>query len=546
MRVGWANTRTVAASVGAIFAGLALAWFVIQPFRSASEPQEPVVTGGRPPQVIAKNLFPDLKRFKDVPIRVVDAASGEFITDFAAAGPPVGESPPVQAAGGVFKLDGEFMDNEYLRIDAPEYHRALVSFGSVPPDGCTVPVFPEGRLSVRCLAWGGSPPIQGAFVTIDQPGLQPVSALSGADGWAELKGFSLQSSSDPSKPLRFGLRVTVRADRYMPKQAQILVEGGTDWRKIDVQLPRAELIDVKVVAAETEMGVPGARLVHNWDFGGMGRVNDFEEVLETDGDGRLALAVPEGATRLEIACDHPDYAFAGTELKRLDDRKRLGERGRLEVVLTLERGYAVDGIVLDERDHPIAKAMVDIDPVQREELTAWMRFVAHRYFGGFPDAAVTDAEGIFQLKRIPAGDYRVTPTRRERYPDPSNPLLAVGPGENLWAGVMKEGITIDGIAETPEGRGVPGVHVSFLREERPGVIAKGFSRDVEAEADGAFEVRGLAPGPYSVTLVASSGLAPLRLDLDPAAGHRSPWRFVMRESVPKTANGKASREEGGR
>jgi hypothetical protein len=197
----------------------------------------------------------------------------------------------------------------------------------------------------------------------------------------------------------------------------------------------------------------------------------------------------------------------------------------------LERGFDVEGHVVNEEGEPVEGVMADLDPLGKDDITDWMRFAALKHFSHIPDMASTDSEGIFRVLRVPAGDYKVTLVHREYYPDPGNPPLKVGPQCEGWLGVLNRGMVVQGSVVDSEGQPLPGVTVTLARIDDERRSIKGLSKVLKTLEDGTFRALGVAPGEYEAVFLAGSDFAPHAEDVH-SLRLPNPWRVVITERRP--------------
>lgn len=188
----------------------------------------------------------------------------------------------------------------------------------------------------------------------------------------------------------------------------------------------------------------------------------------SDGDGRFRIAgVLPGRRQLTAAADGLRTASA------IDVAVEAGETGD-EVVLTLSAAVAVRGIVVDEAHKPVAGVEVSI----ASQDTPWADTSAN---------AVSQTDGRFAVDAVVPGAYTMY-VRSYRFADNQrvHPLTVPAAGVTDLEIVVARGSSVSGIV-TRKGHAVEGAEVSF----RDG----GFAR---SGADGAFTLRGIAPGEHEL------------------------------------------------
>ena len=164
-----------------------------------------------------------------------------------------------------------------------------------------------------------------------------------------------------------------------------------------------------------------------------------------------------------------------------------GGTGRVAIVL--RKGYRVAGRVIDEAGKPIPRVKV---------------FIAGEAWGLDDDArdratATTDAKGQFAIAAVAPGTFKLSAVDGEHAPGISTPVTVsdrdvTGIEITLAAGGVIAGVVVDGA-----GAGVPFATVRVSGGgSRGGWVSPSSARQVSADKDGAFEVRGLARGKLQV------------------------------------------------
>lgn len=528
MNTSWSRGRKILLMAGSLSVGLLFAWLIVWVFQPVRSPP-PADRDGGVPAVAAKNLFPESVQFRRATFRVVDSQDERPISNASVSLLYRGQETEIPFEEGSFELDGAIEDDTLLEVATPGYHASFAAIGTLPESGALVPVVAGGPLSIHCFSSDTAEPVEGAAVSIEQPGGSPVSGLTGGDGRLELRDFGLEVRSNHPEVKGLGCFLTIRAVGFLPKHQEVPAGPGGDWRRVEVALDRGQPIVLQAIDSSTGEPVAGVGALHQWDDENVGRANDFEEPVKTDERGLVTLLTSPRATRMELVALHPNYAPAGAILSGLQDKMHTSPGGRVEVTLRLERGFEVEGLVLDDNDEPLRHVTADLDPLRREDFNDWMRYAAHKFFHLIPDLAFTDAEGFFKLPRVAAGEYRVILHHEEFTPDPVNPILTVGPEGTTWLGLMKRGIELKGTVVGAKGEAVPGAQIFFLRELPDTRPEKGFSRVVFSDENGAFLIRGLASGPYQASIVGPAGYAPFKTEVDPEKSRTRSLIFVRKD-----------------
>lgn len=172
------------------------------------------------------------------------------------------------------------------------------------------------------------------------------------------------------------------------------------------------------------------------------------------------------------------------------------------VAISLSRGAAVSGRVLDDRKQPIAGARV-VATNASEPLPV---VDPHR------DGVLTAADGTFTLPALSAGTWRLTATAGDRAPATSVPLTV--DGEHARSGVelvMTSGAVVRGVVTDTSGQPIPGADVRVVAQ---GFVSWRARRQAFTDGDGRFAIRGLERRPVEVVAwheTGASAIVPLDL-----------------------------------
>jgi len=280
--------------------------------------------------------------------------------------------------------------------------------------------------------------------------------------------------------------VSVRDDRHRPAaRADVAVREGEVTRGVDFALEPGPAI-VGRVTDDAGAPIAGAQ-VHAWP-----QARELGRALpdtETDADGRYRLGGID-AGRYEVSARSDDHLRG----KRVPvEAPPIGE---VVVDLTLERGLAIEGIVLDPAGQPVARATVATE-VREVETRGSMRMVS----GGSKEATTGD-DGRFRLGGLPAGVYdleaRLHRPRSSYAPGEARGIAAGTSGVRIALGLAGaiEGVVRDGGTGGP----VANVRVEARPDAGPGDDDdddRGRAGAVTSE-DGTFRLGALAPGAYTV------------------------------------------------
>lgn len=217
-------------------------------------------------------------------------------------------------------------------------------------------------------------------------------------------------------------------------------------------------------------------------------------VRENDSDERGAAY--EFDSRLAETATNPSGAFSFRDLPsqvglrlrvshtrvatHVTDPLRLAASAQDEIVIRLERDGVLRGHVVDESDLPLPEVLLQVARVGQEQSVI--------------ASAKTDADGWFQLTRVPPGQLIAW----ARMPGRLDAMLALG---TLAAGEERDGLLLRmppipplrGIVVDESGTPISGVNV-FARDTRAGTILE----EQSTGADGTFSWPHIPAGIYGV------------------------------------------------
>jgi RNA polymerase sigma-70 factor (ECF subfamily) len=208
----------------------------------------------------------------------------------------------------------------------------------------------------------------------------------------------------------------------------------------------------------------------------------------TTNAGGIAKLTGIGAGSSPLVARAPGYAQAAIMFARS------GSSDTIEhAVLTLSRGAALAGRVIDPKGLPVANARV-VAMNASEPLPV---VDADR------DAVVTNADGAFSIATLSAGTWRVTATSGAFAPATSAPFAL--DGEHARSGVelrLLAGATVRGTVNDSTGKPVVSVEVSVVAH---GYVPWRARRQAFTDANGEFAVTGLEPRAVDVVAWHDSG-----------------------------------------
>jgi len=168
--------------------------------------------------------------------------------------------------------------------------------------------------------------------------------------------------------------------------------------------------------------------------------------------------------------------------------------------------------------------------------------------GRFSRLATTDAEGRYEMRHLPAGDYRLIVSKAgfitleygQRRPFESASTIPLGEGQRATANiVLIRGGAIVGRITDPFGEPSVGTRVQVLRNRAEDGARRLVPVGVADQTDdtGAFRIYGLPPGDYFVT--ASTGLVDA-VKRDPPVYYPGTLTFAEAQPITLAAGGEAS------
>ncbi len=433
--------------------------------------------------------------------RVLDRA-GKGIADaavrFKTMNPRVGmeESPPVRTdAEGAFRIEGVARLKGLLKADARGYFQPdypaqewqALQQGPMP-ETCTVEVPAEGEgVKDLLLAPGGS--VEGVVVDREgkaAPGVTVgvssrtrgagtgTSALTDAEGKFRVEGVmaaedlvasasgpgSLRGTSEPFKLAEGestpGIRITLKAAATVA--GRVRREDGAAAQGATLRL------------------VPGKKdpnQAWNWNWQ---RQNAPVRPVGADGAFRIEGIYPGPYT---LACEADGAAVAdGTVVDLAEGETKEG----VEVLLPEEKRIA--GKILDPEGAPVAGAAVRARPGGQQ----------NRGFGGpdgDPASAVTDAAGLFAVRGLGKGTWRIS-VRAEGFGESAQ---TVEGGRDDLVFHLVAGLSIEGVV-TDEGTGTPIPGISMWANPKVPAEGMNVARSAVSGKDGSFALRDLAPGAW--------------------------------------------------
>jgi uncharacterized GH25 family protein len=337
--------------------------------------------------------------------------------------------------------------------------------------------------------------------------------VSGMVAWVGVPGFSGTSDAQkPSGPTPKSAAVSVKPDAG--SVAGTVGEPGLPFRTNAVPFL------LRVVTGPESRPVAGARVVAHYVVGSSWI--PFTG-LQTGADGLCAVPIPaEDLNRLDVAADSP-----GLGTRSFKWMISWGTPRPANYTLRLQPGVAIGGVVLGTNGAPLPNTQVTIaynnsdsgwdDPELSVELPGYVRSVS---------AGFTDATGRWAFRSVPPEKkgFQIELFHPDHAPTEVDVRPVVPVDRELFAilrrqqltNQLRAGSSLAGLVVDPEGRPLPGVHVSNRAYLTNGVTG----------ADGSFLLRPIVPELFDVSLWARGyAIQSVRLTPD-----EPPQRIVMQRA----------------
>jgi protocatechuate 3,4-dioxygenase beta subunit len=218
--------------------------------------------------------------------------------------------------------------------------------------------------------------------------------------------------------------------------------------------------------------------------------NDWTRSARTDEDGRFRIE--------DLAPDRAHALFVsrrGSATQVYDFPESEASEAEIDLgQITLNGEQLVAGRVVDDAGQPVPEAIVTLDGWNSDRFVLAGGDSSRR--GGRSVArrqATSDAEGRFWFGAVAPGSYRLFARQTGRAESASvSVLVQQGDERDDLELVFAGGLAIRGSVRDEQGRVLQDVHVSAFGEDGDTQTAT----STRVQADGSFEIRGLAPGTY--------------------------------------------------
>ena len=398
---------------------------------------------------------------------------------------------------GRFKFDILSEGDYEITASAKGYVESVHADLPAGGDDVAIELAAAAGISGRVVAAAGEASIAEARIFLVDAGGREFERTTAADG-----SFSI----DEVVPGEY--KVFVDHDQYAFLAAPpVTLEKGMRLTNKVYRLEPGVSIAGRLLNAESGGGVEGGSVVLTAERLAIGR-GKVERAAVSDDEGRFVVSglVPE---HFSIAIEADGFLPADSEMIAVDAETNE------ELEILLEPGRSIYGRVVDAAGNPVAGASVRPEPVLTD-MQRWPQF----------QRSIQRAEmqsrddGTFRLAGLPPHDEYSVYVSRSGFADSAAHGIELG-AERDVSGVevtLLLGGAIAGRVIDDDGAAVAGVTVSAQREptqdemdrRRRSRISLGRSfRPTAAPVadDGTFEMRGLTPGTYNLS-VSKEGLLP--------------------------------------
>jgi len=340
----------------------------------------------------------------------------------------------------------------------------------------------NGSFSGRVVSWGSGKGVANAEIVFAGE-VGAATAHSGADGAFEFRA-----------PQAGKYRVAVvSAKGYLPfapdwgySPIALVARANRRVSNIVLYLTSAIAYTGKIVDADGSPVSGAAIHMLSGDVGSLA-LAPIDKRYTSDGNGEFIFSAPDFAV---LEARHPT---AGMGRARITGQVQLTHRMtiKLDQKLTSYRADgAIIGRVVDEKGGPIADAVVQGWPSGGQKVG-----------NSSMHQARTAGDGTFKLTGLDPGAFRVV----ARHADYASSAVSASTGDEVTI-AMKSGGIIRGRA-VRRSDGEPVVSFAVVVMKRRGLTSRTIQQTIFVSADGAFELKGLEPGEYSLRAIAH-GYAP--------------------------------------
>jgi protocatechuate 3,4-dioxygenase beta subunit len=354
-------------------------------------------------------------------------------------------------------------------------------------------VRPAASVEVKVLSAADRKPIAGA--TVEVRGLVSQTGTTGDNGVARIKGVPAD-----------GYQVVARADGYAQTATWMRVGGEEITETIELSLRRGAPVAGRVIDPDGA-ALAGAVVLYSGASDWSQQANARWDGVVSDDKGEFRIdGLPEGTFRFRAR--HEEFAPGLSEPITLDGRNE-----RTGVVVQMEQGAVIAGVVIDEQSAPVPGAAVRVSlggPGMRFER---------------PRQTYSDDDGKFEMRALPRREIDIVAVHEVATSETESANLEATPEKRDFTLKLDVDGVVAGVVVDSEGEPVEGAQVLLWPDFRRGdggsgrdFRLRGQSEEL-TDAGGRFEFRGLQDMPYQV-----------RANPPGVAGGRG--RAFMREGTP--------------
>ncbi len=320
----------------------------------------------------------------------------------------------------------------------------------------------SGRALQGVVRDASGAPLLGAVVTVRPSGPRAVTDRFGA--------FRLEHAA-PS-----GVRLHAEAIGFVPKDMDLDDAAAP----LEIALTKGGTLDV-LVRGKNGAPLEGAAVV------ALIETKDGVELAATtrsDATGAASFACLDPAQRFVLLASTADDAPLRSQPIAL-----AADRSDVRAGLSFLQGGTIAGAVLDDSDRPLAGVLVRAVPVSTDRVDRLLVQNAGAI-------ALTGADGLFRIERLPPGQYRVDASDGKHVAASEAPVQSrdgrVTSGLSL---VLASGRSIAGVVQDDAGHAAPFASVTLAGGDPDHPVA-GLPRTMVTDAAGRFVFAGVAQEPF--------------------------------------------------